>query len=99
MTLASGIASAITDSTPDVEVALFVPYVFIESTMSVVGGKLSVGAEVSRLLVCFLFRLLSCGKCRGCLFSCIHIYIIPMLLFEFSRYDIHLCGCIGRLSP
>ncbi|KAL3794826.1 hypothetical protein ACHAW5_004348 [Stephanodiscus triporus] len=45
LTFASGIASAITDSTPDVDVALFVPYVFIESTMSVVGGKLSVGAE------------------------------------------------------
>ncbi|KAL3779385.1 hypothetical protein ACHAW5_008892 [Stephanodiscus triporus] len=46
LTFASGIASAITDSTPDFDVALFVPYVFIESTMSVVGGKLSVGAEV-----------------------------------------------------
>ena len=46
-TLASGIASSINGSSPDVEVALFVPYVFIESAIAAVGGKLAVGAEVS----------------------------------------------------
>ena len=46
LTLARGIASSITENSPDVEVALFVPYVFIESAMAAVGGKLSVGAEV-----------------------------------------------------
>ena len=46
LTLATGIASSITENSPDVEVALFVPYVFIESAMAAVGGKLSVGAEV-----------------------------------------------------
>jgi triosephosphate isomerase len=45
LALASGIASSITDTSPNVDVALFVPYVFIESTMSVVSNKLSVGAE------------------------------------------------------
>lgn len=45
LTLASDIASSITDSSPDCDVALFVPYVFIESAMGVVGDKLNVGAE------------------------------------------------------
>lgn len=43
--LGAEIAASITDDSPDAEVALFVPYVFIESTMGVVDGKLSVGAE------------------------------------------------------
>jgi len=45
LALAGGIASSITDASPDADVALFVPYVFIESAMDTVGGKLSVGAE------------------------------------------------------
>ena len=47
LTLATDISASITDSSPDADVALFVPYVFIESAMGVVGGKLNVGAEVS----------------------------------------------------
>jgi len=43
--LASSIASKITDASPDVDVALFVPYVFIETAMEASGGKLMVGAE------------------------------------------------------
>ena len=43
--LASGIAGSISESSPDAEVALFVPYVFIESAQSAVSGKLSIGAE------------------------------------------------------
>ena len=46
LTLGKEIAASITADTPDVDVALFVPYVFIESTMGVVGDKLSIGAEV-----------------------------------------------------
>jgi len=45
ITLASEIASTITDATPDVDVALFVPYVFIETAMEASEGKLMVGAE------------------------------------------------------
>jgi len=45
LTLASDIAATITDDSPDAEVALFVPYVFIEAAMGAVGDKLSVGAE------------------------------------------------------
>ena len=48
--LGAEIAASITDDSPDAEVALFVPYVFIESTMGVVDGKLSVGAEVRPLV-------------------------------------------------
>ncbi|KAL7472360.1 hypothetical protein ACHAXS_012725 [Conticribra weissflogii] len=43
--LGKEIAAAITEDSPEADVALFVPYVFIESTMGVVDGKLSVGAE------------------------------------------------------
>eukprot|EP00539_Tryblionella_compressa_P014150 CAMPEP_0178818312 /NCGR_PEP_ID=MMETSP0746-20121128/2363_1 /TAXON_ID=913974 /ORGANISM="Nitzschia punctata, Strain CCMP561" /LENGTH=291 /DNA_ID=CAMNT_0020479485 /DNA_START=109 /DNA_END=984 /DNA_ORIENTATION=- len=43
--LASDIAAAIGPDTPDAEVALFVPYVFIEAAMGAVDGKLQVGAE------------------------------------------------------
>lgn len=45
LALATGIASSITDTSPNVDVALFVPYVFIESAMAAVDNKLSVGAE------------------------------------------------------
>ena len=44
--LASDIAAAITPSSPDTDVALFVPYVFIEAARDAVQGKLQVGAEV-----------------------------------------------------
>ncbi|KAG7356036.1 triosephosphate isomerase [Nitzschia inconspicua] len=43
--LASEIAASINPSSPDADVALFVPYVFIEAAMEAVGGKLQVGAE------------------------------------------------------
>eukprot|EP00551_Chaetoceros_affinis_P002845 CAMPEP_0203634264 /NCGR_PEP_ID=MMETSP0088-20131115/1290_1 /ASSEMBLY_ACC=CAM_ASM_001087 /TAXON_ID=426623 /ORGANISM="Chaetoceros affinis, Strain CCMP159" /LENGTH=286 /DNA_ID=CAMNT_0050487859 /DNA_START=43 /DNA_END=903 /DNA_ORIENTATION=- len=43
--LASDIASKITADSPDADVALFVPYVFIEAAMGSVGDKLQVGAE------------------------------------------------------
>jgi hypothetical protein len=45
--LATEIADSITPDSPDAEVALFVPYVFLEAAMGAVGGKLQVGAEVS----------------------------------------------------
>lgn len=46
--LAKDISSKITDSSPDCDVALFVPYVFIEAAMEAVAdSKIMVGAEVS----------------------------------------------------
>ena len=45
--LASGIAAAVTPSSPDSDVALFVPYVYIDAVKGAVGDKLNVGAEVS----------------------------------------------------
>ena len=45
--LASEIAASIGPDSPDADVALFVPYVFIETAMTSVGGKLEIGAEVS----------------------------------------------------
>jgi triosephosphate isomerase len=45
LTLATEIAASITADSPDAEVALFVPYVFIEACMEVVGDKLMIGAE------------------------------------------------------
>lgn len=43
--LATNIAAAITDASPDADVALFVPYVFLETAMKAVGGKVDIGAE------------------------------------------------------
>ena len=45
--LGSSIAEAVTADTPDIDIALFVPYVFIEATHTAVGEKVLVGAEVS----------------------------------------------------
>ena len=45
ITLATGIADAVTPDSP-CDVALFVPFPFMEPVMEVVGDKLSVGAEV-----------------------------------------------------
>lgn len=45
LTLAKEISASITEGSPDADIALFVPYVFIESAMCAVDGKLSVGAE------------------------------------------------------
>lgn len=44
--LAGDIAASITDDSPDADVALFVPYVFIEAAQAAVDGKVLVGAEV-----------------------------------------------------
>jgi uncharacterized protein (UPF0264 family) len=44
--LAKGIAASITSKSP-ADVALFVPFPFIETVKDVVGDKLVVGAEVS----------------------------------------------------
>ena len=48
--LATGIAAAVTPNSPG-DVALFVPYPFIESVQAVAGDKLIVGAEVSNALL------------------------------------------------
>jgi len=45
LVLAREIADSVTDASPDVDVALFVPYVFIEAAMGAVGNKLMIGAE------------------------------------------------------
>ena len=58
----SDIAGSITDSSPDCDVALFVPYVFIESAMGVVGDKLNVGAEVCYTIL-YLFNMYFATYC------------------------------------
>lgn len=45
VTLCSEIAASIGPETPDADIALFVPYVFIEAAISSAKGKLIVGAE------------------------------------------------------
>lgn len=45
ITLATEISEGITSASPESDVALFVPYVFIESTMNACDGKYFVGAE------------------------------------------------------
>mmetsp|Transcript_1550 Transcript_1550/g.2615 ORF Transcript_1550/g.2615 Transcript_1550/m.2615 type:complete len:289 (+) Transcript_1550:82-948(+) len=43
--LAGAIAGAVNEESPDADVALFVPYVFIESVMEKVGDWINIGAE------------------------------------------------------
>ena len=52
--LATEIGQAVTSTSPDSDIALFVPYVFIESTMNAVQDKLMIGAEVSVVSACVL---------------------------------------------
>lgn len=64
--LARGIASSITDDSP-CDVALFVPFPFIDTVQSIVGDKLIVGAEVRKMIrqttkVSFSCAMLSYGR-------------------------------------
>ena len=45
--LAKDIADAVLPTSPDSDVALFVPYVFIDAAKQAAGDKLEIGAEVS----------------------------------------------------
>jgi triosephosphate isomerase len=45
VSLATGIADAVTDESPG-DVALFVPYPYLESVQAAVDGKVTIGAEV-----------------------------------------------------
>ena len=49
ITLATGIASSVTADSPG-DVALFVPYPYLESVYKAVDGKVLVGAEVRKVL-------------------------------------------------
>ena len=51
ITLAQGIAQAATADSP-CDIALFVPFVFLETVKNIVGDKLLVGAEVGKSLFC-----------------------------------------------
>lgn len=63
--LAMDIAASITPDSPHAEVALFVPYVFIEAAMDAAGDKLTVGAEVS----VYSF-IIPCHVCDVCVCVC-----------------------------
>jgi len=56
--LATGIADAVTSSSP-ADVAIFVPFPFLDTVQRIVGDKLVVGAEVS-----FISRSISLSKRR-----------------------------------
>ena len=45
--LAKDIADSVLPTSPDADVALFVPYVFIDAAKQAVGDKIEIGAEVS----------------------------------------------------
>lgn len=56
ITLATDISAAITSESPNADVAVFVPYPFIDSVMSKVGGKIFVGGEVCVFIVVIRHR-------------------------------------------
>lgn len=60
--LAADIAAAVTHDSPDADVALFVPYVFIEAAQKSAGDRLFVGAEVSSLFVLSVGRSVVCRR-------------------------------------
>lgn len=68
--LGTEIANAVTSSSPG-DVALFVPFPFIEAVQRVVGDKISVGAEVRKNWVCL----------------CIHDRSFSSLLTLFQKDD------------
>jgi hypothetical protein len=51
ITLAQEISQAVTADSP-CDIALFVPFVFLETVKNIVGDKLLVGAEVGKSLFC-----------------------------------------------
>jgi triosephosphate isomerase len=48
--LATDISAAVTPSSPNADVALFVPYPFIEAAMAAAGSNVIVGAEVRKVV-------------------------------------------------
>ena len=62
--LAGNIAAAVNEESPDADIALFVPYVFIESVMEKVGDWINIGAEVSfKDIISFFFYMYVCLMC------------------------------------
>jgi hypothetical protein len=56
--LASDISASITIDSPDADVAVFVPYVFIEASMNAIGNsKVTIGAEVCTQLTVLYWML------------------------------------------
>ena len=76
ITLATEISEGITSESPDCEVALFVPYVFIEAAIAACDGKLSVGAEVGYFSNLFNFSLSSVANfCHLTLMTISRVYV------------------------
>lgn len=95
VTLAGDIAAAVGPDTPDADIALFVPYVFIEAAMGSVGEKLQIGAEVSLCLVFPLFCEMSCSVNvhvfdSGSLFLFFMNLISSLILRESARKSMEL---------
>ena len=88
ITLASEISAAIGPDSPDADVALFVPYVFIEAAMKAAGGKLSIGAEV---------RFVS-TVCRNTSEECLQFIIFLISASLLTRIFILTHIYIGSLS-
>lgn len=90
VTLASEIASKITADSPDSDVALFVPYVFIEAAMGAVGDKLQVGAEVGCYCYCPFIHLLMIAASMKIILKMFHLLywhdwcLTSLLIREFA---------------
>ena len=58
ISLAQDIAATVTKDSPD-DIALFVPFTFIETVQNIVGDKINVGAEVCIVLFSLLYIIMS----------------------------------------
>jgi triosephosphate isomerase len=64
VSLATGIADAVTKKSPG-DVALFVPYPYLESVQAAVDGKVTIGAEVRFVVLVFVSAVLLRLRLRG----------------------------------
>jgi triosephosphate isomerase len=64
VSLATGIADAVTKKSPG-DVALFVPYPYLESVQAAVDGKVTIGAEVRFVVLVFVSVVLLRLRLRG----------------------------------
>ena len=92
--LATGIANAITSDSP-CDVALFVPYPFIEAAQQAVNGKLLVGAEVSFTHYSYMLPVrpglnhISCFvKCSFCTYFTLNLVCQSRGEWSFHRRNI-----------
>ncbi len=84
--LAKEISNAVGSETGDIDVALFVPYVFIESAMKAVEGKVQIGAEVrpSQHSIFLQLTILKYWCCLSCHYLSISMFSLRVFAHKYK---------------